>query len=304
MNYYERETYQIMNQANIEFYLKQHYETIQPITLGWSHDLKYRVKHAQDTKCYFLRINPIEKLISEKYRFDQMSKLSDNGLPIQKPISFETIDDFIIQTFEWIEGECLEDVLSSLDVETQRSLGLEAGQILKQIHELPSQYPMDWLSHIQRKFERKQVAYNQCGIKLNHESDYLKVLEKPLDIMGREVCFQHGDYHVGNMVYAHGKLVIIDFNRSEDGDPWQDFDRIAFSVRISPEFAKGQIQGYFDHNVPQAFFTTLRYYFSLNSFGSIAWAIPYGEQEVQVMQDIASQIHSWYQESDIPKWYK
>ncbi len=293
-----------MNQANIELYLKKHYQVIHPITLGWSHDLKYRVSNSSDIKQYFIRVNPIDKVQSEKYRFDQMTKLSLKGLPIQKPISFETVDDFIIQTFEWIEGECLEDVISSLDLDTQRTLGLEAGKILRQIHELPSQYPMDWITHIQKKFERKRVAYIQCGIKLNHESDYLKILEKPLDINNRKVKFQHGDYHVGNMVYANGKLIIIDFNRSDDGDPWQDFDRIAFSVRISPEFAKGQILGYFNHNVPQDFFTTLRYYFSLNSFGSIAWAIPYGEQEVQIMQDIASHIHSWYQESDIPTWYK
>jgi aminoglycoside phosphotransferase (APT) family kinase protein len=293
-----------MNQTNIEQYLNQHYDHVESITLGWSHDLKYCVWCESDSKKYFIRINPINNQDSEKYRFDQMHTLYLKGLPIQKPISFETVDDFIVQTFEWIEGEVLEFILSSLDASTQRKLGEEAGKILKRIHEIPSQYPMDWMAHIQRKFERKRLAYMKCGIKVNHESEYLSVLEKKLDIKNRETTFQHGDYHVGNMLYANGKLIIIDFNRSDDGDPWQDFDRIAFSTRISPEFAMGQIQGYFNHDVPDDFFTTLRYYFSLNTFGSIAWAIPYGEQEVEVMQEIASLIHSSYKNSDIPTWYK
>lgn len=292
-----------MNQANIEHYLNQHYDDVQQITLGWSHDLKYYVSSHSNVKQYFIRINPLEKIETEKYRFNQMLYLSSIGLPIQKPIAFETVEDFIIQTFEWIEGEVLEDVLSSFDLQTQRKLGIEAGKILKRIHDIPSQYPIDWKSYIRRKFERKKVAHMQCGIKLNHERDYLKVLENQLDIKNREMSFQHGDYHVGNMLYDNGKLVIIDFNRSEDGDPWQDFDRIAFSVRISPEFAKGQILGYFDNNIPEDFFTTIRYYFSLNTFGSIAWAIPYGEQEVEVMQEMASMIQSWYKQSDVPSWF-
>lgn len=292
-----------MNQTSIEHHLNQHYDNVQRITLGWSFDLKYCVSNKSDSKQFFIRVNPIKNLLSEKYRFDQMILLSSYGLPIQKPISFETYEDFIVQTFEWIEGEVLENVLSSLDTQTQRNLGIEAGKILKKIHEIPSQTPIDWISYIQRKFERKYIAYMQCGIKLNYESEYLKVLEKQLNIKNREVSFQHGDYHVGNMLYANGKLVIIDFNRSDDGDPWQEFDRIAFSVRISPEFSKGQILGYFDNDVPEDFFTTLRYYFSLNAFSSIPWAIPYGEQEVEVMQEIASMIHSWYNHSDIPSWF-
>lgn len=44
---------------------------------------------------------------------------------------------------------------------------------------------------------------------------------------GRTQSYQHGDYHVGNMIISpDNALSIIDFNRSDFGDPWEEFNRI------------------------------------------------------------------------------
>lgn len=44
---------------------------------------------------------------------------------------------------------------------------------------------------------------------------------------GRPQTFQHGDYHVGNMIITKSReLGIIDLNRFDYGDPWEEFNRI------------------------------------------------------------------------------
>jgi serine/threonine-protein kinase len=56
------------------------------------------------------------------------------------------------------------------------------------------------------------------------------------------------------IVSPEGELRIIDFNRSDDGDPWEEFNRIVWSAAVCPHFATGQIHGYFDGNPPDEFF--------------------------------------------------
>lgn len=100
-------------------------------------------------------------------------------------------------------------------------------------------------------------------------------------------------------------LFIIDFDRHSIGDPCEEFNRIAWSAKISPLFASGQINGYFMGDVPNNFFKLLKYYLSVNALGSIPWAIKFGETEINVMKDQARLILSWYQACDqiILNWY-
>src|SRR5690606_11191222 len=46
------------------------------------------------------------------------------------------------------------------------------------------------------------------------------------------------------------KLTIIDFDRSDFGDPWEEFNRIVWGTQKSPLFASGMVNGYFDGEVP------------------------------------------------------
>jgi len=294
-----------MNKDIVEAWLCLRYKKIEPILLGWSSDLKYKGYFEPSQSYHFIRVNPIKDLLVEQHRYNQMRILSKQGLPIQKPVSFEIHDDLIFQIFEWIEADSLEEILPSLDSTTQYELGIQAGVFLKHIHACPSISSSDWTSAILRKYNRKLIAYHQCGIRLDQEEAYLKSLNiDDKHFNHRPITFQHGDYHVGNMLYANGELIVIDFNRSSDGDPWQDFDRIAFSAKVSPMFAKGQINGYFDHQPPLEFYTLLRFYLSLNVISSIPWAIPLGEKDVEVMQNIATFIDGWYKGDDIPVWMK
>ena len=87
-------------------------------------------------------------------------------------------------------------------------------------------------------------------------------------LQGRPQCFHHGDYHVGNMVISpEGELYVIDFNRHDYGDPWEEFNRIVWTAAVSPYFATGQLNGYFKAG-HLSFFQLLAFYICSNMLGS------------------------------------
>ena len=280
-------------------YIKQ-----EPITLGWSHDLKF--KATTKDEAHFIRISPIKQLNEEKERFSVMKQLFELGCPIQEPLRFEVKDETIIQTFRWLEGESCEDTILRYDETDQHALGVQAGKILKIIHSIPAQSNDALAFKLKTKVEKKINAYLNCGIKLEHEELFLKWIEEGINqLRTLHSTFQHGDYHVGNMLIKDKELFVIDFNRSSEGDPWEEFDRIPFSARISPSFSKGQMKGYFDDQPPQAFYQRLKFYCALNTISSIPWALNYSMKDVEIMQRIAEDIASWYQDDEcVPAWMK
>jgi aminoglycoside phosphotransferase (APT) family kinase protein len=73
-----------------------------------------------------------------------------------------------------------------------------------------------------------------------------------------------------------------------------------------PPFAKGMVDGYFDNDVPTAFWELLALYICSNTLSSLPWAIPFGEDEIKVMINQANDILSWYDNftNPIPSWYR
>ena len=99
--------------------------------------------------------------------------------------------------------------------------------------------------------------------------------------------------------------MIIDFDRFDYGDPWEEFNRIVWCAQAAPRFAAGMVDGYFDRSVPMEFWRLLALYISSNTLSSIPWAIPFGEEEVRKFLDQAAEILEWYDgmKNTIPSWY-
>ena len=54
-------------------------------------------------------------------------------------------------------------------------------------------------------------------------------------LKNRPQAYQHGDYHIGNMMIDRGgQLHVIDFNRNDYGDPWEEFNRIVWCAQKAP----------------------------------------------------------------------
>jgi len=208
----------------------------------------------------------------------------------------------------WCAGEDAEVVLPSLTETEQFVLGIKSGEILRLIHSIPAPKEQEeWSSRFNRKTNNKIEKYKACGIKIDGDDKIIDYIENNCYLLSsRPQCYQHGDYHVGNMIISpDNTLSIIDFNRSDFGDSWEEFNRIVWSATVSPHFATGQLNGYFGGRPPIEFFKLLAFYILSNTLSSIYWAIPFGEKEITTMKDQARDVLSWFDNlnNPVPTWY-
>ena len=280
-----------------------------PIDKGWSGDQKYCAVTTDGTK-YLLRISSIERLERKRREYEKMSELAQLGIPMCMSVEFGTCEEGAYSIQTWIDGEDAENMVMTMDSAEQYRYGLDAGRILAKIHTIPA--PKDvpsWETRFNAKIDRKIAMYENCELKYESGGDaFLNYLAQNRHLLaGRPQSYQHGDYHIGNMrIDNNGVLTIIDFEKWDVGDPWEEFNRIVWSAQAAPAFASGMVEGYFDGNVPMEFWKLLALYISAGMIGSLPWAIPFGEKEVQVMRKQAAQVLQWYDgmKNVVPTWYR
>ena len=205
--------------------------------------------------------------------------------------------------------EDAEKVMDSLSEKTQYSYGLDAGKYLRLIHSIAAPENIeDWESRFNRKIDAKIKKYTECPLKYENGQLFINYINESRHLLkNRPQCYQHGDYHVGNMMIGKDKkLYVIDFNRNDFGDPWEEFNRIVWCAQSAPFFATGMVDGYFDGNVPLEFWRLLALYISSNTLSSLYWAIPFGQGEIDTMTNQAKDVLSWYDGMTrvVPTWYK
>ena len=280
---------------------------IVPITKGWSGDKKYCVSKAGGIK-YLLRISPIEQYERKKSEFEMMQRVALLGVPMCQPVKFGTCDEGVYSLQSWIDGEDAEDKIPYLSDTQQYQYGIKAGKILKIIHSIPAPDKQEnWESRFNRKIDHKIKGYTDCSIKYDGGDAFIEYINDNRHLLkNRPQCYQHGDYHIGNMMIdSNGRLTIIDFNRNDFGDPWEEFNRIVWCAQASPLFASGMVNGYFDGDVPLEFWRLLVLYISSNTLSSVPWAISFGQSEVDTMLNQAKEIFLWYDnmKNPVPTWY-
>ncbi|MDD2431448.1 MAG: phosphotransferase family protein [Firmicutes bacterium] len=282
---------------------------IEPINKGWSNDKKYYIETTEGRKL-LLRVADISHYSRKKAEFEMMKQLATLGVPMSQPLDFGTCDKGkkVYSLLTWCDGEDAEVVLPRLTETEQYELGVNSGNILRLIHSIPAPKGQEaWSSRFNRKTSYKIEKYKACGIKFSGDDKIINYIENNRYLLSdRPQCYQHGDYHVGNMIIApDNTLSIIDFNRQDFGDPWEEFNRIVWSATVSPHFATGQLNGYFGSKPPSEFFELLAFYISSNTLSSIYWAIPFGEKEIVTMKNQAKDVLSWFDKMNkpIPTWY-
>ena len=281
--------------------------TKERIEKGWSSDQKYCVTD-QGGRRYLLRISDMSEFEAKKTEYHMMEKVASLGVPMCCPIEFGICEDGVYSVQGWIDGEDAEEVVPHCPKGEQYTYGLEAGRILRKIHSLPPvSVSEDWETRYNRKLDRKLQKYAECPIHYEGGQAFIDYVRENRHLLkGRPQVFQHGDYHIGNMMIDRaGQLQIIDFNRSGYGDPWEEFNRIVWCAQKAPIFASGMIDGYFDSAVPPEFWQLLALYIAGNMLSSVYWAIPFGQDEVNTMLNQAADVLDWYDnmKNPVPKWY-
>ena len=288
------------------------YESIVHKTLidkGWSGDQKYCAVTADGQK-YLLRISSIDRLERKHREYEKMREVAELGIRMCLPVEFGTCEEGVYSIQSWIDGEDAENLVMSMDAEGQYRYGLDAGRILAKIHTIPAPVDApDWETRFNAKIDRKIAMYDACELKYESGGDaFLQYIAENRHLLhNRPQSYQHGDYHIGNMMIDQdGVLTIIDFDRDDFGDPWEEFNRIVWCAQAAPAFASGMVDGYFVGNVPMDFWKLLALYISCNTLSSLPWAIPFGDNEVATMKNQAAQVLQWYDsmKNVVPTWYQ
>ncbi|WP_213588920.1 phosphotransferase family protein [Paenibacillus sp. FSL W8-0186] len=282
---------------------------IKQIHAGWSDDKKYYIQ-TNDGRELLLRLADISKYERKKWEYESVRRLIHMDISMSRPVDFGICNEgrSVYILFTWVEGEDAREAIRRLGPLEQYRLGLKSGEILRSLHEIPAQIQsLSWAERYNLKIDKYIANYRTCGIHFKGAEQILNYIEAHRYLLeSRPVTFQHGDYHLGNMVVSgSGELGIIDFNRLDDGDPWEEFNRITWCAKESAEFASGRIHGYFQDEVPESFFKLMALYIACNQIASVPWAIPYGEAEVKYMLEQAEQVLEWYHsfETSVPSWY-
>lgn len=288
--------------------MRHAFTSCEPISKGWSGDRKYCVTDASGLR-FLLRVSPAEQVERKKKQYDLMCRVAELGIPMCAPVAFGVSGDGVYTLQRWIDGEDAESAAPMLSDEDRYAYGWKAGEILQKIHTIPAPDDAeDWADRFNRKTNRKIERYLSCPLKYENGQRFIDYIEAHRDLLeGRPQTYQHGDYHVGNMMIGRDKLLyIIDFDRDDYGDPWEEFNRIVWCAQAMPAFAAGMVDGYFGGNVPIRFWQLLLFYISSNTLSSLPWAIPFGKEQVRIMVDQAQDVLRWFDDLNdpVPTWYR
>ncbi len=284
-------------------------DKIIPIKRGWSFDSKYLVIKADNSR-FLLRISSMDNYNAKKKEFSYLSKLKNLGLNISLPIEMGICNDgkSTYTIFTWIEGEDAHVLIPKLSRESQYRLGYDAGEILRGIQSIDIHEDLEsWEARYTRKIHKKIDDYYKCELKLPGGEIPIQYLRDNLSLLkDRPNSFLHGDFHIGNMVFDGENIGVIDFNRYDFGDPFEDLNRMFFSADVSDYFSTGLINGYFQSRIPDDFFPLLALYTALNQISSLPWSMQFGQEEIDNSYRMSSKILLWYENYSrlIPSWYR
>ncbi len=285
------------------------WKTVTPVNKGWSVDKKYLVETKNGDKL-LLRLSDIDQYILKKKEYEIIKKYAHTGVKMSLPVEFGICNDNknVYMLLSWLDGRDLEEVLPTLSENEQYQLGREAGKILHKIHSISlSRNDIPTKTKKDKKL-RQLLQYEMSLLRVPNDETAINFVKENIDkIWRKNPVYMHGDFHPGNLIYLNnGTIGVIDFNRWEVGDPYEEFYKLeSFGIEISVPYCVGQIDAYFNNNVPDDFWLAQAVYVAHASLYSIKWSEKFGQKEIDgmVRRCMATFENYDYFRSYIPKWY-
>lgn len=286
------------------------FKVVKSINKGWSSDDKYYVENDEGTK-YLIRISDISEYQKKKREFEMVKLFNKLPFVMSKALEFGICKQGtkVYMRLSWIEGDDLDRVIGGLLEKEQYDLGLEAGEILRQIHQMPVKNEDQIRTQYQQKILERIDTYQRSDLRVDGDEKAIKFIEAHIHLIEEKTkVYKHGDFHVGNLILTKGgRIGVIDFNRWKCGEKYEEFYKVqSFDVEKSILFSRGQIDGYFKGDVPKEFWDILAVYVAYASLHSIIWAKPFGKKDIQAMQKRCLKAFEDYNyfESVVPSWYQ
>ena len=282
---------------------------IRLITEGLSGDQKFYLE-AEDGQRFLARIGACTRYERKKAAYKLLQKVSKIGIPMPAPKGFGYCEDKskIYTLLSWVDGENAQKVLPRLSREKQYRLGIEAGRILRRLHDNSrTECSEDWQNRYFSVIGPRLEAYRKEGVSFEGSAQILDYLEANQHLLvNRPQTLHHGDFHLGNMVIdKNARLSVMDWDTADFeniGDPWYEFNRISVE---NLTFAAGQIDGYFENNVPNMFWKLFAFYLAGSAITSIVWAKHFAPECMDEIIKLNTDIVRWHDgmKNTIPAWY-
>ncbi|WP_126991639.1 phosphotransferase family protein [Candidatus Kurthia intestinigallinarum] len=274
-------------------------EKIKKITKGFSGEEKWLV-HYEQKQCLYRQFDP-QQYTQKKQEFSLLQQLFSTGTQTYEPL--EIGPNYMITSF--LEGLDAEDTIGTLTATEQYQVGVDASADLRRIHAIKAK-ENTWASYQKAKYERYRKTYHERG----YTYDFMPAVEQFINahlhlLNGRPTHLQHDDFHLPNLIIHNRHYAgVIDFGRFDWGDPVWDFVKLGlFSREHSIPFCIGLLEGYYDHHLPDDFWTLYTLYAGMLAFSSIIWAdnigqlqttLPHVEQMIQDPHGFQHIIPSWF----------
>jgi aminoglycoside phosphotransferase (APT) family kinase protein len=285
------------------------WKSAEPVNKGWSSDRKYRIQTYSGAE-RLLRVSDIEQYADKKKEFGIIQKYARLGFEMSAPLEFGTCGGGknVYMLLSWVKGQDMETALPGLPEKEQYLLGRQAGGILRKIHSVPLD-PEDVPRQTKKEKKLLQLSrYEDSDLRIPGDETALKFVKANIDLIWHQPpVYMHGDYHPGNLIYTEsGGVGVIDFNRWEVGDPYEEFYKLeSFGADVSVPYCIGQIDAYFSDRVPQDFWTANAVYAAQASLFSIKWAERFGRAEIDGMVARANRAFDDFDgfKLSVPRWY-
>lgn len=278
---------------------------VQQLNKGWSRDVKFILE--KDRIRYTLRCSEEKSIESQKDEYEIIRSIPKEERII-RPVSYGSLSGhWTYILYNYVEGRDLREAIGDLPQGFQYDLGIQAGCTLKKIHQVQGKRNEDFETYFSRKIQRKIAGYRAAKVEVSGLEEHITFIQRSGHLLkGRPTVLQHGDFHLGNMVIHDQEVQIIDFNRYDFGDPYEEFNRMTMNSSYSKDFAKGMLHGYFKGTPPMEFFFLLKLYVLTNAVGSIPWAIHNSPDSMDFVLEMIRETLKDYEDlsSPIPKWYK
>ncbi|MFE6798613.1 aminoglycoside phosphotransferase family protein [Paenibacillus chitinolyticus] len=283
---------------------------IKKVEEGWSKDEKYYVENHEGTRL-LLRITGSHMFDVKKKEFEMIQTFNTLDILMSEAISFGFCNDnrSVYLLLSWVDGLSLQEALKQLPEEEQYAIGVQAGRILKALHAM-SVNPEDIPAEDKKVHKlRKLDTYVKSSVRVENDQPAIDYVRNNLHkINPLPPVYKHGDFHVGNLILSDkGKVGVIDFNRWNCGDRYEEFYKIQnFDVEVSIPFSVGQVDGYFNNEPPVQFWDVLAVYAAHSALCLINWAEKFNNRdEVSQMQQRCLQTFRDYDyfQTSVPHWY-
>ncbi len=227
------------------------------------------------------------------------------NLPIEVAACCDDTLAYILYT--WVDGSDADEKILNLHTPDQAAIGEKAGALLRRIHNIKAPANiLPWDLYFSKRLDELLGAYRyKIRGSFRGDKETIEYLRNNMGLLtDRPQTALHGDFRSGNLIITkEGEFGIIDFGSWCWGDPYMDFQCIRRSC--SAPFSRGQINGYFEGNIPGDFFALMAFYTAADIIKHICDAHRCGKEEYEKAVRAAEKTVDEYAgfKGNVPSWY-